>query len=115
MQKRPVCPLPPRDRNGRRIRVGDRVRIVGVPDLRGLAESERPNTAAVFEHICGTYKRVSGFDTFGHIEIFFTIRRGRQRGMHSVVIEPYLLLLGSSSTRTISSRRRKSNARKALK
>ena len=86
-------PLPPLDARGRRVKTGSRVRIIGVPKLRGMDASVRPDTEAVFRHLVGTAKRVSGFDSFGCAEIFFTIRRGRQRGMHSVAIEPFLLLV----------------------
>jgi hypothetical protein len=92
MARQTKYPISPQDREGRQIRIGDRVRIVGVPDLRGMAESERPNTTAVFKHLVGTYRRVSSFDAFGCAEIHFIIRRGRHRGMHSVAIEPHLLL-----------------------
>ena len=92
----PDFPLPPLDRDGRRVRVGARVRIVGVPNLSGMRLPDRRTTAAVFRHISGTYRRVSGFDRYGCAEIFFAIRRGRCQGLHSVAIEPYLLLVPSS-------------------
>jgi hypothetical protein len=53
----------------------------------------RAESEPVFRHIRGTCKRVEGFDRYGHAEIFFTIRKGRHRGIHSVAIEPYLLLV----------------------
>jgi len=91
-------PLPPLDARGRRVKTGSRVRIIGVPELRGMDASVRPDIEAVFKHLVGTAKRVSGFDSFGCAEIFFTIRRGRQRGMHSVAIEPFLLLVQARSS-----------------
>ena len=69
------------------------MRVVGVPNLEGMVESERRNSEAVFRHICGTYKRVTGFDSYGCAEIYFAIRRGRHTGLHSVAIEPNLLLI----------------------
>jgi hypothetical protein len=48
MKKYPAFPLPPLDRAGRRIRPGTRARIVGVPNLEGMIESERRTTEAVF-------------------------------------------------------------------
>jgi len=53
----------------------------------------RAGSERVFRHIRGTCKRVAGPDRYGHAEIFFTIREGRDRGIHSVAIEPYLLLV----------------------
>ena len=86
-------PLKPIDARGERIRIGDRVRIVGVPDLSTMKPEFRAESEPVFLHIRGTCKRVRGFDQYGHAEIFFIIRNGRHRGIHSVAIEPYLLLL----------------------
>jgi hypothetical protein len=74
-----------------------RVRIVGVPNLAGMTKSERPSTEAVFRHLCGTYKRVTGFDSYGCAELYFAIRRGRHRGLHSVAIEPALLAIPTPS------------------
>ena len=74
-----------------------RVRVVGIPDLTGMQESERPSTEAVFRHLRGTYKRVTGFDSFGCAEIYFAIRRGRHGGLHSVAIEPELLAIPTVS------------------
>jgi hypothetical protein len=99
MLKRSRYPLPPLDIAGRRIRRGARVRIVGMPDLSGMRKPGRRSTEAVFRHICGTYKRVDSFDSLGCATIYFAIRRGAHRGLHSVAIEPYLLLLPSGSKR----------------
>ena len=86
-------PLKPIDSRGRRVRVGDRVRIVGVPDLSTMSKENRAECEPVFLHLRGTCKSVGGFDRYGHAEIFFTIRKGPHRGIHSVAIEPYLLLV----------------------
>jgi hypothetical protein len=100
-------PLPPHDVDGRRIRLGSRVRVIGVPDLSGMLSSVRGETTAVFQHIRGTYKRVERFDQYGCAEISFSIRRGKHRGMHWVAIEPNLLrVVGNRSTRAQSSKAR---------
>jgi hypothetical protein len=75
------------DRDGRTIREGDVVRVIGVPDLAGC----RPETRRVFHRLVGTYRRVLGFDRIGNAELVFRIRAGRDRGLHLVGIEPNLL------------------------
>jgi hypothetical protein len=92
-------PLPPIDARGRRILAGSRVRVVGVPDLTGMKQPDRRTSGAVFRHILGKCKRVSSFDQYGCAEIFFAIRRGPSRGLHSVALEPFLLLVQSKSAR----------------
>lgn len=104
-------PLPPIDARGRQILAGSRVRVVGVPDLTGMQQRERRKSEAVFRHIMGTCKRVSGFDQYGCAEIFFAIRSGASRGLHSVALEPFLLLVQSKFARRRSKPSR-SSARK---
>ena len=86
-------PLQPFDARGQRIGIGDRVRIVGVPDLSTMSATCRAESEPVFRHIRGTCKRVRGFNQFGHVELCFGIRRGRYAGYHGVAIEPWLLLV----------------------
>ena len=92
-------PLPPVDARGRRVSLGSRVRVVGVPDLTGMKQPDRRRSEAVFRHILGACKRVSSFDQYGCAEIFFAIRRGPSRGLHSVALEPFLLLVQPQSAR----------------
>jgi hypothetical protein len=92
-------PLPPIDARGRRVHAGSRVRVVGVPDLTGMKQPDRRRSEAVFRHILGTCKRVSSFDQYGCAEIYFAIRRGPSRGLHSVALEPFLLLVQSGLAR----------------
>jgi hypothetical protein len=80
-----------RDVTGKPIRIGDVVRIIGVPDLSGMSADCRDESLPVFRHLVGTYKRVEEFDEFGHAWLRFTIRNGPHSGSHSVAIEPYLL------------------------
>lgn len=67
------------------------VRVLGVPDLGGMHPDGVEESAPVFAHIVGRYKRVAGFNEIGEVELFFRILRGPQRGLHSVWIEPRLL------------------------
>jgi hypothetical protein len=67
------------------------VRVLAVPDLSGMAPASRAESRPVFEHLVGTYRRVYGFDERGNAELVFRIRRGANRGLHWVWIEPWLL------------------------
>ena len=81
----------PIDGAGQKLLVGDVVRVLGVPDLSGMAEECRLESEPVFRHIVGQYKKIKEFDDFGCAGLTFSIRGGRHRGMHSVWIEPFLL------------------------
>jgi len=80
-----------KDANGQRIHVADKVRIVGVPELAGMAPKYRAESLPVFQYLVGKYKRVEEFDQFGFAWLRFKIRKGPNAGYHSVAIEPYLL------------------------
>lgn len=67
------------------------VRVVGVPDLSGLAPESRAESTPVFERLIGTYRRIAGFDRYGHAEIRLVFRGGAEAGHHTVWIEPFLL------------------------
>jgi hypothetical protein len=41
-------PLPPKDRNGCKIAAGDRVRVIGVPDLSGMSEQGASESLPVY-------------------------------------------------------------------
>lgn len=81
----------PLDDQGTRIRVGDVVRVMGIPDYSRWTVAQRRFSLGVFRHIRGTCKKVASFDQYGFAEIFFSIRIGKNRGIHSVALEPYLL------------------------
>jgi hypothetical protein len=89
MSPGPSWRLPRVDRDGTRLRVGDTVRVVGIPPLPGPLEESRP----VFEHILGTYRRIRAFDGRGCAEVMLRIRRGPLEGIHFVWLEPFLLKL----------------------
>jgi hypothetical protein len=80
-----------RDCTGERISPGDRVRVLHTPDLTGMAPRPRAETARVFQHLIGTYRRVESFDRFGFLRVMFRIRRGPLKGLHWVGIEPHLV------------------------
>jgi hypothetical protein len=82
--------LKPLDATGRRIAVGDVVRVLAVPNLEGMSRHGMAESRPVFEHIVGTYKRVIGFGRYGHVELMFRIRAGRSAGLHIVELEPSL-------------------------
>lgn len=80
-----------KDVDGRTVRKGDVVRVLGVPDLSGMRQPYRRETEAVFKHITGTRRKVCGFDQFGSAILVFGIRSGPHAGTHSVAIESHLI------------------------
>lgn len=85
-------PHKPLDRNGNPIKVGDIVRIIGVPDLAGMTPDGLAEALPVFQYLVGKYKRVRGFDEYGCAELSFVMRDDNgERGRHSVSVEPFLL------------------------
>lgn len=79
------------DAAGRRIEVGDRVRVLGVPDLSGMSPARAAESRPVFEPIVGSSRRVCGFGRLGHVERMVRIRAGPHAGLHVVEIEPGLV------------------------
>lgn len=76
---------------GRALRAGDVVRIIGIPDLSDMAVRPRNETRRVFEYLKGKYKRIKGFNLYGHAEIEFRIFKATPRNIHTVWIEPWLV------------------------
>ncbi len=79
-----------RDRDGRTLRAGDKVRVVGVPDLSRMNAVVRGETQRVFAHLVGQDKRITEFG-WGEARLDFRILRGRDRGYHAVWIQTSLL------------------------
>src|SRR5438105_4254239 len=80
------------DVEGRTLRVGQVVRIVGVPDFTQLPRgASRRELEAVFGHVLGTYKKICGFNQYGLAEIEFRIRTGPHAGQHTIWSEPEFL------------------------
>ena len=86
-----ALPTSIKDVDGRTVRKGDIVRVLGIPDLSGMREPYRQETHAVFKHITGTRRKVYGFDQFGAAILVFGIRSGPHAGSHSVAIEANLI------------------------
>lgn len=79
------------DANGRRLRTGDRVRVLAIPDLSGMPPRQRAASKAVFKHLTGKEKRIAAIDRHGNAEIVFKILKGKSKGLHVVGIETNLL------------------------
>ena len=80
-----------RDAAGTEIRIGDVVRVIGIPNLGGMHPDCCRESLPVFKYLVGKYKRVAGFNDIGHAELFFRITKGQHKGLHTVWIEPDLL------------------------
>ena len=78
------------DAQGKKIQIGDVVRVIGIPNLKGMHPSSQRKSLPVFRYLVGKYKRVVGFE-HGLVELFFRIRKGKHKGLHFVWIEPDLL------------------------
>ena len=89
--------LEPNDRNGHVIHVGQKVRIIGIPNLSGMSERSIAESRPVFEYLVGKYKTVAAFNELGLAELVFGINSGPCKGHHTVFIEPFLLQLPRSS------------------
>ena len=86
-----ALPTSIKDVDGQTVRIGDVVRVLGIPDLSGMRDPYRRETEAVFKHILGTRRKVEGFDQFGCAILVFGITSGPHAGSHSVAIEPHLI------------------------
>ena len=78
------------------IRIGDTVQIIGVPDLSGMNPEPLKECKPAFEHLVGKYKKVYGFDEYGHVELVFKVLKWND-GIHTVWIEPFLLKIKRST------------------
>jgi hypothetical protein len=87
------------DTIGKKIHIGDVVRVIGIPDLKGMHPSCQRESLPVFKYLVGKYKRVVGVN-HGLIELFFRIRKGNHKGFHSVWIEPELLRVKEARGKT---------------
>jgi len=70
-------PLLPKDRNGRKLSVGDRVRVVDVPDLSGMSRHGVMESLPVFQYLVGKYKRIAAFNEYGYAELNFFVPSGK--------------------------------------
>lgn len=83
--------LLPADRSGRPLFIGTRVRVCAIPNLTGMSPDTIKETTAVFRFAVGRYFIVTGFDELGYASLDITIPLGKNRGLHTIWIEPWLL------------------------
>ncbi|MBN1515175.1 hypothetical protein JXA32_01265, partial [Candidatus Sumerlaeota bacterium] len=85
----------PIDATGRKLKPGDIVRIIGVPDFSSVSEEimqdHLQETLPIFQYLVGKYKKIVKFNEKGLAEIEFRIRKGPHAGMHWIWIESCLL------------------------
>ncbi|TPW19490.1 MAG: hypothetical protein FD126_2632 [Elusimicrobia bacterium] len=81
------CHSGPSDVLGRRLREGDRVRVVGVPDLAGMTQDARASFLAALKVLKRRPRRVRGFDSRGNAELI--VRVGGN--LNILALEPGLL------------------------
>ena len=80
-----------KDARGTTVKIGDRVRIIGTPDLSGMSPETRAESESVFQHLVGTYKRIAEIDSLGNAGILFRIKGKKQLEHHWVGLEPHLI------------------------
>lgn len=80
-----------KDARGTTVKVGDRVRIIGTPDLSGMSPETRSESEPVFQHLVGTYKRIAEIDSLGNARILFRIKGKKQLEHHWAGLEPHLI------------------------
>ena len=81
------CHSGPSDVLGRRLRAGDKVRVVGDPDLAGMTEAGRLPLLATLKALKRRPRRVRGFDRRGNAELM--VRVGGNLSI--LALEPGLL------------------------
>jgi hypothetical protein len=57
-----------KDAAGDTIRLGDIVRVIGAPELKGMSAAGVRASGPIFKHVVGTYRRIRGFDQYGFAE-----------------------------------------------
>ncbi|TBR16727.1 hypothetical protein EPO15_18570 [bacterium] len=72
---------------GRRLKVGDRVRVVGVPDLAGMSPSAQVEFLAALKALRRRPRKVRGFDARGNADLMVRIAGD----LHILSLEPGLL------------------------
>lgn len=81
------------DIDGRLVRVGDAVRVVGLPDLSGMADDCRKESEPIFQQLVGKSKKISDFNELGMAELTFKVKCEGKWERHTVWIESSLLRL----------------------
>ncbi len=91
--------LEPVDVMGRFIRIGDVVRVVGVPSLEGMAPESIRELEPVFARLVGRYLRVNELTEQGMLGAWFSTKKGRRRSRQCVALEPWLVRVRRSRGR----------------
>ncbi len=81
------------DKEGRPLKVGDVVRVTGLPDTSSWTASQKDFSLYVFTSLVGKYKKIHDFDELGMAELTFRLKQGDTWEYHTVWLEPYLLRL----------------------
>jgi hypothetical protein len=98
------------DRNGKAIRVGDSVRVVGippeVPKYESLPSTEEMQTKEVFDRCLGRTFRIEAFDE-NRVELLVGSVMKRPAYEETIFLEPEFVELTRKRTRRVSKSRRK--------
>lgn len=80
-----------KDCKGNKLNIGDKVRILALPDLTGMTPDALADTLPVFKRALGTYRRIHAFSRHGLIELKLRIKETNGWGTHYIFIEPRLV------------------------
>ena len=83
----PPCHTGPSDVLGRRLSVGDKVRVVGPPPVWGMSDAARTSFLAAFKALRRRPRKIWGFDKWGNVEL--TVRIAGE--LQILALEPDLL------------------------
>jgi len=80
-----------KDANGQALRIGDVVRVCGLPDLSEMPPHTRRESDRVFQYLVGRRKRIMRIDEVGNAEFMLRLKEKGKTTIHLVRIEPHLL------------------------
>ena len=80
-----------KDSKGNILNIGDKVRIIALPDLTSMAPDALAETLPIFKRALGTYRRINAFSRNGLIELKLRIKETNGLGTHYIFIEPRLV------------------------
>lgn len=83
----PPCHTGPSDILGRRLSLGDKVRVVGPPPVWGMSDAARASFLAAFKALRRRPRKIWGFDKWGNVEL--TVRTAGE--LQILALEPDLL------------------------
>jgi len=88
MKKRKYLPA---DAFGKPLKVGNWVRVCGVPDLSGMTMECQNESRQVFRFAVRRNFIITEFDEVGCARLEVSIPLGENRGLHTIWVEPFLL------------------------